>query len=356
MMTKMEEADCDIYPSKAVILAKGGKKASSGSESGSEMEIELALEKERDVKKMFAEITTSVSPYTSVASSDMSKESNDSGFSLTDAKYFVFSKLEQRKWQYALLGFILGLMILIATLAGSSASGGDSKRTPFLVFFQSQSPTLSPTMYPTLSPSMAPTNLPSESPSQAPSAYDPPIKDPIQLRLYWESGYFWQESIEETYWCTECVDCPEYRIGDGIGPDFKQNCTSPGDTTASCRAGNQVWVQSCKNRTKDYRFEFIHNVNSGFQIRAFNTSLCFSTVQNRFLELRPCDKYRSSQLFNPIQKTAKFELRPYEQRDLPMDEAFCLSQFHHPKANEMVGLHPCAGNVNDTTNYWEQYP
>ncbi|CAJ1937626.1 unnamed protein product [Cylindrotheca closterium] len=353
MTNKMDEVDSETYPTKTAILATGENKKFP-EEDG--VEIELALEKERDVKKMFAGVSAQVSPFTSVASSDMSKESSDSGFSLSNAKFFVFTKLQQRKWQYALLGLILGLMILIAALAGSAANGnGTGQRTPFLVFFQSEHPTFSPTLAPTDSPSFTPTLRPSESPSQAPSIYDPPIKDPIQLRLYWESGYFWQESIFQTYWCAECADCPEYRLGDGVGPDF-QNCTSPGDTTASCNEGNQLWLQSCKNTSRDYRFEFLHNDGSGFQIRAFNTSLCFSTVRNTYIEMRPCDSRRSSQLFNPIQFSTKFELRTYEERNLPVDEARCVSQLHHPKANEMIGLHRCDWAVNDTTNFWEQYP
>lgn len=312
------------FPTKTEVLDSRDK------EFGQELlEIELALEKERDVKKMFTGLSSTVSPFTSIASSNSSKQSVDSGFKMNDAKYYVFNKLQQRKWQYLFLFFVVGLMIMIATLAGTAANSGHS--TPFLVFFQSDHPTFSPTFGPTGYHSRAPTGIPSESPSQAPSIYDPPIKEPIQLRLYWESGYFWQESIYQTFWCAECVDCPEYRLGDGAGPLVQVNCTSAGDTSESCRPGNQLWMQSCKNKTRDYRFEFIHHYGSGFQIRAYNTQLCVATVRNKFIEMRTCDKYSDNQLFNPIQKRVKFELRPFSQRSLPMDEAVCISQAHHPK-------------------------
>jgi len=213
--------DSEVHPTKVAVLDTGDKNFPEEEA----LEIELAIEKEKDVKKMFTEVSSSVSPYTSVASSDMSKDSISSGFSLTDAKYYVVDKLQEKKWQYVLLGFVLGLMVLIAALAGSAANRNKSgQRSPFLVFFQSDHPTFSPTFPPTEIPSLRPTMRPSESPSQAPSIYELPIKDPIQLRLYWESGYFWQESIYQTYWCAECVDCPEYRLGDGAGPDIDVSC------------------------------------------------------------------------------------------------------------------------------------
>ena len=28
---------------------------------------------------------------------------------------------------------------------------------------------------------------------------------PFKLRLYWEDGYYWQESYDETFWCMACL-------------------------------------------------------------------------------------------------------------------------------------------------------
>jgi hypothetical protein len=48
-------------------------------------------------------------------------------------------------------------------------------------------------------------------------------------------------------------------------------------------------------------------------------------------------------------------LRPYDHILLSTQEAMCLSQSHHPKWTEVVGLHSCELNLNETTNYWEEY-
>lgn len=294
----------------------------------------------------------SVSPYTSTASSTAST-SDDVGdkndkFQLDNIKYIALGLLQDRKWRFALLAFILGFMALVAILAGTAATDRAESSKTFHSLFDTAAPTQLPTAMPTTA---IPTVHPSESPSSMPSMWVQGISDPFQLRLYWESGYYWQETIWEEFYCMACTECLGYTVQDGTSA----NCTSPGDSTASCEEGHLLWLLNCKDKTNDFRFEVIKNQNSGDQVRVYNTTLCLSTVENRFLELRACDNSDLKQLWNPISNLKKFELRPYSQRLFSTQEAVCLSQSHHPKEEEVVGLHSCEQNLNETTNFWEEF-
>jgi hypothetical protein len=176
------------------------------------------------------------------------------------------------------------------------------------------------------------------------------IGDPtygFRLRLYWHRDYFWQETKAETWWCMECTKCNGYTLGDGI----ERDCQTP----SSCQSGNNIWIRPCKGHSRDFKFNVLKNPGSGDQIRVDNTNLCLSTVDNRYLEVRSCDKGSSRQLWNPVNGLSKFELRPYDQRTRGLNNAKCLSQLHHPKSQEVVGLHNCRTADNHETRFWEEF-
>jgi hypothetical protein len=168
-----------------------------------------------------------------------------------------------------------------------------------------------------------------------------------KLKMYWESSFFWQELKEERWWCLTCTECETLTTGDG----WEGGCVTPVDD--KCRDGHQVWIQRCRDTNQ--RFEIIKNSNSGDQIRVYGTDLCFSTIINRYLELKSCDRNMPNQLWDRITNLDKFELRPYSQRNLSMSVAKCLSQLHHPKATEVVALRSCRLNDDYDTNYWTEY-
>jgi hypothetical protein len=206
-----------------------------------------------------------------------------------------------------------------------------------------KAPTKYPTKFPTASPTTkAPTRQPTPQPTRESS---------FQLRLYWESKYFWQETHRETWWCMECTKCNEYSLGDGPN----HGCVVPGNTGSSCQEGHMIWIRKCKDNSRDYKFNILKNSGSGDQVRVEDTNLCLSTVRNRYLELKTCDKNSSRQLFKPITNIHKFELRPYSQRNWSISDAQCLSQLHHPKDKELVGLHQCETARNHETLFWEEY-
>jgi hypothetical protein len=248
----------------------------------------------------------------------------------------------------ALIPFLF--IVVISSVLGSVFSGSSDENIGNAAGSSLLSTTedmLSPaTTPPSSAPSMDPTDAPSIMPT-----LEPVVSDDFQVRLYWESGYYWQETYAEAFWCMECASCASFTLNDG----WEGECEVPSSTAASCQEGHQIWVRKCKDERRLYTFEIIKNFGTGDQIRVHGTDLCFSIVDETYLELRPCDKNHSTQLFNPVEDTAKFELRPYDQRNMSMEDANCLSQRHHPKDKEMVGLHQCETNYNHETNYWTEY-
>jgi hypothetical protein len=247
-----------------------------------------------------------------------------------------------------------------------TASPTASRKTPSPT--ASKAPTRQPTPQPTSKPTPQPTKPPTREPTSKPTPQPtkPPTRQPtpqptpsppgnpsysFQLRLYWDPDYSWQETNRETWWCMECTKCNEFSLGDGPN----HGCVVPGNSGSSCQPGNLIWIRKCKDNRRDYEFNIIKNPGSGDQVRVQGSSMCLSTVQNRYLELQPCDNTKSIQLWKPITNLGKFELRPYHQRNWSSNDAVCLTQMHHPKDKELVGLQPCRRALGHETLYWEEY-
>ena len=76
---------------------------------------------------------------------------------------------------------------------------------PTVSLVPSYSPSISesPTMLPSIIPSSTPTISAVPTYTPKPTAGS---SDPVRLRLYWEEGYYWQESTKEKWWCMQCKD------------------------------------------------------------------------------------------------------------------------------------------------------
>mmetsp|Transcript_1601 Transcript_1601/g.3305 ORF Transcript_1601/g.3305 Transcript_1601/m.3305 type:complete len:309 (-) Transcript_1601:154-1080(-) len=168
----------------------------------------------------------------------------------------------------------------------------------------------------------------------------------VKLRMYWDN-YFWQETYEEAFWCMTCTECDTPTVGDG----WEGGCKDP--PGKKCQEGHLIWIQRCRDVRK--RFDIVQNSGSGDQIKVHGTNLCFSNRENRFLELRPCNKNTSNQLWAPMNNRGKFEIRPWVQRNLSSKQALCLSQLHHPKATEVLSMKECWLNIHYETNYWMEW-
>eukprot|EP00980_Cylindrotheca_fusiformis_P021849 scaffold8682_cov122-Cylindrotheca_fusiformis.AAC.6 len=210
-------------------------------------------------------------------------------------------------------------------------------------------PSVSPTD--TFQPSHSPTNVPSVQPTVSMEPTFQPISSNwrFKLKLYWEEGYFWQEETRERYWCMECTRCNSYGRGDG----WEYGCESyDNGSEDSCREGDALWVRDCRDRGA--RFNVLQKHKSGYLLRLDDSNLCIER-SNVHLMIKRCDMDEKDQLWMPWHDFSKFELRPYEQRDRDAKDAYCVSQTHHPKSREMLGLHNCATTEGHQTRYWEEY-
>jgi hypothetical protein len=230
--------------------------------------------------------------------------------------YLIMKQLEKKRVQYACIAALLILLIIIVcAIDKPSTADFNPANSSSNEIIDAPTPLKITTM-----PTMRPTD---RSPI---GSYE------FKLRLDWQSGYFWQEDWAEFWWCAECTSCEEYSTTDGTDGDCSYVYPNQ-DNSSNCEEGHFLWMQTCKDHSRS-NFEIIKNAGIGDQIRVFSTNLCLSAVFNRWIQLKTCDNTDSDQLFGPINNLDKFEIRPYDQRLLPMDQANCVSQSHHPKAEE----------------------
>mmetsp|Transcript_39969 Transcript_39969/g.96446 ORF Transcript_39969/g.96446 Transcript_39969/m.96446 type:complete len:496 (+) Transcript_39969:60-1547(+) len=214
-------------------------------------------------------------------------------------------------------------------------------------------PSLVPSIVPTdtQAPSRAPTRLPSVLPSLSMEPTFTPI-DPnwrFKLRLYWDKEYFWQEETEERFWCLECVPCEEYGRGDG----WEHGCDAYSNgLNSNCKEGDSVWIRDCRRYGNEYNVLQKHK--AGFTLRLHNTNLCIER-RNKHLMMKRCNINDPDQQFVAWDDMTKFELRPLAMAGWTEREADCVSQLHHPKSEEVVGMHNCRLCRHFETRYWEIY-
>ncbi|CAJ1947357.1 unnamed protein product [Cylindrotheca closterium] len=223
----------------------------------------------------------------------------------------------------------------------------------------SANPSLSqfPSFVPSIEPStsMEPTALPSMVPSIEPSVSQNPTwtryrRDwDFKVRLQWQKSYFWQEENTERFWCLECTKCDEYGRGDG----WEHGCRSYGSgDNRNCRAGDSLWIRDCRSRGN--RFNVLQIDQKSYMLRLDNTNLCIER-RNKHLMFRDCNENDIDQQFVPWYDWNKFELRPLAMEGWGEREADCVSQLHHPKQDEVVGMHNCRLSRIYETRHWERY-
>ena len=197
------------------------------------------------------------------------------------------------------------------------------------------SATANVSMYPTYSPTLEgvfPTFMPTALNVFSPKAL--PIKrsneNGFRLKMYWEEGYYWQENTSERWWCMACQ-------------------------SGNCVSNSKIELRNCKVKS-DLDAIFVANPfgANGHQFRVANTNLCLQKMgRGRAIKLKKCMKPKKKhvhlQLFKGFKPGEKFDLRPSSYLDR------CLSQHHHPKANEIVYAESCSKAHRPDTGYWVTY-
>ena len=191
-------------------------------------------------------------------------------------------------------------------------------------------------------PTFSPTTLAPTTPS--PTTMAPTANPSFRLRLYWEAGYDWQGSYEESFWC------------------MTRNVTSTtcwhGLLKVTC-SPLETYVRECGDRkyTQEQLWKFIPTTNTRNNevlIQADGTDWCLQR-QNWDIHLQACDPNNPSQHFYAVR--GGFDQYRFEVGQRSMS-GYCMSQEHHPKHNEYVQFFPCSWNrhINSLTSYWEAYP
>ena len=142
------------------------------------------------------------------------------------------------------------------------------------------------------------------------------------------------------------------------GDGWEHGCRGYSSGHASnCRENDLFWIKDCRSRGT--RFNVIQRKDKrgrdiGYQLKLDGRNLCIERI-NVHLVAKRCDSDERDQLWTGWHDMDKFELRPAKMKNWSEREAICVSQLHHPKDEELIGMHNCRLNRIYETLYWEEY-
>lgn len=197
----------------------------------------------------------------------------------------------------------------------------------------------------------------------APTYVQVPGASPVgKIRLYWQRGYFWQESWREEKFC--------------------MTCSRRNGQTRGCFEGRYIELQDCYRPRKDsksrHRTQDFIRVEHDKTIRpAIDPSLCFThpnvdqdccSIEDKkgnkignswhinmsAVYLKRCEPGNKKQQFDlkgtGWRKNGKFQLHT-EVRNKDR----CLTNMHHPRPDEHVYPQKCDRAANHQTDAWTVY-
>jgi len=143
--------------------------------------------------------------------------------------------------------------------------------------------------------------------------------------MYWEEGYFWQEETVERKWCMRCKG-------------------------GSCGVGDKIYIKDCgTSGVQRFDFQFVNSDEALIKLRG--TDRCLERNDKKIF-VRNCNSGMSTQLWWAKVGgfgEGKFEISQKSATDL------CVTQHHHPKADEEVELFSCTIARRDDTSFWVRY-
>ncbi len=139
----------------------------------------------------------------------------------------------------------------------------------------------------------------------------------FRLRLTWKSGYKWQGSRSEKWWC--------------------MRCKSP-----SCSRNSGIEITKCSRNDSRQQFYFDNN-----RIRSKRSGRCLER-RGRSIKLDTCDGSRN-QRWDGLSTRQPFQLREAG------SSVKCASQHHEPKRGEVVYMTSCKKSRASKTDLWNVY-
>ena len=170
--------------------------------------------------------------------------------------------------------------------------------------------------------------------------------------MHWEADFFWQEEQPEQRWCVTCCRCDELNFSE-FPDDY--NCES-----SYCDPEDQLWLRDCDD---SYGAEFrAETYPDGVMLRIYesgrsSTSFgqCVTRVRRDFLNIQPCNADDITQKWKPISAQNPFELIPAYFNNNDDGVPYCITQHHHPKSYEILGMKNCPQAHSDDTGEWNVY-
>lgn len=128
---------------------------------------------------------------------------------------------------------------------------------------------------------------------------------------------------------------------------------------SNCREDDLLWIMDCRSRGA--RFNVLQNKDNdgrdiGYQLRLDGTNFCMKRI-GMHVVVKKCDSGDVNQRFVgwSSNEMGKFPLRPYTMKDWSERDALCISNWHHPKPEEVIGMRNCREERRYNTVYWEEY-
>jgi hypothetical protein len=115
-----------------------------------------------------------------------------------------------------------------------------------------------------------------------------------------------------------------------------------------CAVNDKIRIRTCNDSNTRFVFQNLNGKRT--QIKVATEDLCFELVSPRSIQLHPCDAFNKNQMFQSSKGSFskdKFEIRSVVSKH-------CLTQEHHPKDGEEVGLWVCKIPRGDQTNFWNR--
>ena len=210
---------------------------------------------------------------------------------------------------------------------------------------------------------------------------------PFKLRLYWEDGYYWQESYDETFWCMACLPyghcydqssmfitwCQQWNkkfIFEPISNDDSEDDEvlikiidvyfPTGATTHVYGYGQNSNGVRRSNGRGHYGFRGItgnldtgtNNVSKGGQ---YFGQFCLQSDSNtKDVIIAYCNSDIPEQLWKPQLGSSFDSFEGFEITQTTNPE-MCMTQRHHPKHGEIVKLESCEIARKSNTSKWMKY-
>ena len=133
--------------------------------------------------------------------------------------------------------------------------------------------------------------------------------------------------------CLSCARCAAINFSEEPIGDF--NCTD----SSSCVDGDQLWLRDCRKGVGT-TFRAI-DTDDGLMLRLNGIGTCITRVRRDFLAVYTCNASDITQKWRPISLEQPFELVPKDYNSNDFGTEFCVTNHHHPKEFEVLGMSVC---------------